>query len=162
PALGWRGGFILLGVLGLAASLLVLLLMRDPLRAAARAAGPVSSFAATFRGIGIELRTNRALVLTLVGCGLAVFSIGAGILDLLWWVRERAYTAPEAGKILGNLFMYGGAVGAVIGGAGSDWAQRRWSAGRLKFLATAYLVSAPRVFAYRVVPSHSGLFLFLG
>lgn len=162
PALGWRGSFILLGLIGVAAALLVFLLVRDPSRE--RRAGlprpPVHSLADSFRGIGGELRTNRAFTLTLAGATVLCFAIGAGILDLLWWVKERGYAAAEAQKLLGFLFLVGGTLGSFVGGAGGDWAQQRWgTGGRLKFLALALLVTAPIVAGYRLLPGQTPLFV---
>lgn len=164
PTLGWRGGFILLGVFGIIAAALVLLLMRDPSREH-RPGGlpraPVPSIADSFRGIGVELRHNRAFVLTLAGATAFCFALGSGILDLLWWVRERGYAQAEGQKLLGVVFLAGGTLGAFIGGAGADWMHARTGlGGRLKFLAIAILVTAPIVALYRLVPGHTGLFVF--
>lgn len=162
PTLGWRGGFIVLGLIGIVAALLVFLLVRDPQREHRHGAAPrpAHSFADSFRGIGSELRTNRAFVLTLTASTVFCFALGSGILDLLWWVKERGYAPVEAQKLLGLIFLVGGCVGAFIGGAGSDWAQRHGPGGRLKFLAGAILLTAPLVLGYRLVPDHTGLFLF--
>ncbi len=171
PIIGWRGAFILLGVIGVAAAALVMLFMRDPMREMGREMGreaaPVAaaqksaSFADTFGGIWRELRSNPALGLTLLSCALLVFALGAGILELLWWIRERGYAAGEAKNLLGWLFLIGGASGAFLGGAGGDWAAKRYVMGRLKFLAGVVLVFAPLVAAYRFVPGHTPLFMIL-
>lgn len=159
PHLGWRGGFMMLGILGVACSLLVLLI-RDPHREA-RASAHAHGFADSFRGLGAELRGNPAFTLTLIACMLVTFTMGAGILELLWWVRERGYPNVEAQKTLGALFLVGGTLGAGFGGLGGDWAQRRWTGGRLKFLAAMYLVSTPLLVLYRVMPGHTPAFLAL-
>lgn len=159
PAIGgWRATFELMGVIGLASAALVLVLMRDPVREAGRSAATPKSFGDTFSGVAGELRTNPALVLTLLASSLLVFALGASILDVLWWIKERGYTPGEAKTQLGWLFMLGGAFGAFLGGAGGDWAASRYVMGRLKFLSTVILIAAPVVTAYRLVPSHTVLF----
>jgi MFS family permease len=158
---GWRGTFALMGALGIVSAVMVALFMRDPAREAARAGAAAStskSFGDTFAGIGGELRSNGALSLTLLSCALLVFALGASIMDVLWWIKERGYTPAEAKTKLGWLFMLGGAFGAFLGGALGDLAARRWVMGRLKFLATAILVAAPLVTAYRLVPGHTLVF----
>lgn len=162
PALGWRGSFVLLGVLGVAAALLVFFFMRDPVRGAmdgaAAAVKPSTSFGETFRGIGHELRTNAPFTLTLLGSSIALFAQGAAVLDLVWWVRERGYTAVEAQQQSGLIFLLGGIVGAIAGGLGADWAQRRFAAGRLWFLTALCLAAIPMALVYRLVPGHSAAF----
>lgn len=163
-SLGWRGSFILLGALGVAAALLVFLFMRDAQReggAAAQAVRAPGSFGDSLRGLVHELRTNSAFSLTLLACTVVTFTLGAGVLDLLWWVRERGYAAAEAQNLLGLLFLAGGATGALLGGIGADWAHRRTAAGRLKFLGYAFLLTAPLVTLYRIVPDHTVLFYAL-
>jgi MFS transporter, Spinster family, sphingosine-1-phosphate transporter len=162
PSIGWRGGFIVLGVIGVLAALLVALFVRDPARAAgAKGAAPHGGFGASFSAIGAELRHNRAFLYTLAGCTAVAFALGAGILDLLWWVKERGFTAVDAQKQLGLIFLVGGSLGAVLGGVGADWAHRRFAAGRLKFLAWMFLFSAPLIALYRVIPAQTVLFYAL-
>jgi MFS transporter, Spinster family, sphingosine-1-phosphate transporter len=163
PTLGWRGGFILLGLVGVVAALGVYFLVRDPARerrAGAPAPAAAHSLADSFRGIGAELRGNRAFAFTLAASTLVCFALGAGILDLLWWVKERGYAPVEAQKLLGLVFLVGGCVGAFVGGIGGDWMQQRHGpGGRLRFLAWAFLLTAPAVLAYRLAPGHSALFI---
>ncbi len=166
PLLGWRGGFLLLGVLGIAAALLVAWLMRDPPRgtldvAVDRSHTRVHSFAESFRGIAHELRSNPAFSLTLFGCIAVTFVQGTTVLDLVWWVKERGYSEVEAQKILGQIILVGGVLGAVLGGIGGDWAHARFRAGRLKFLAWVFLATIPMGIGYRLAPGHSAAFVVL-
>jgi MFS family permease len=166
PTLGWRGGFIVLGGIGVAASLLVWLLMRDPSREQGREAGavatrPKGSFRESFAAMLHELRNNPVFSLTMLGLTTMVFAQGANIMDLVWWVKERGYSPVEAQQQLGLIFLVGGITGAVIGGAGCDWAQQRYKAGRLKFLAWAFLITAPVALAYRLLPGHTALFYLM-
>jgi MFS transporter, Spinster family, sphingosine-1-phosphate transporter len=163
PTLGWRAGFVILGGIGVVAAVLVWLFMRDPAREH-RVGGlpraPATPLSHSFHGIKAELRHNRAFALTLCGGTFLGFSLGAGVLDLLWWVHERGYPQAEGQKLLGTIFLFGGTLGAFIGGAGADWAHGRFGqGGRLKFLAAAILLTAPLVLAYRLAPGGSALFL---
>lgn len=162
PTLGWRGGFMLLGGIGVAAALLVWLLMRDPSRETeAAATRPKGSFTESFGAMLHELRRNPAFALTMLGLTTMVFAQGAGVLDLLWWVKERGYGVAQAQKEIGLIFLAGGVLGAVLGGMGCDWAHQRFAAGRIKFLAWAFLLTVPLALAYRVAPAHSAQFYVL-
>ncbi len=160
PSLGWRGGFLLLGAVGVVAALLVWALMRDP-RAAASGPRAAGSFGDSFRAMGHELRHNRGFVLTLAACTVLVFALGGGILDLLWWVKERGYAAVEAQKISGLIFLVGGSLGALLGGVGGDAMERRGAGGRLRFLGWLFLLGAPLLTLYRLIPGHSAAFYSL-
>ncbi|HUR42147.1 MAG TPA: MFS transporter, partial [Verrucomicrobiae bacterium] len=139
PTLGWRGGFMILGALGVVAALLVWFFMRDPSRERGVGGLPrakAAPLSQSYHGIKAELRHNRAFRLTLLGGVFLGFSLGAGVLDLLWWVHERGYAQAEGQKLLGTLFLLGGTFGAFFGGAGADWAHAKFGmGGRLKFLA---------------------------
>ena len=170
PALGWRGAFLLLGAIG-AAGAVLMLWMADPPRGQLDAAelSPeaqrIGSLAESARGMTGALRTTPVLMLVLVGSAAAIFVQGAAVLDVVWWVKERGYSESGAQAILGAMFLVGGIVGALIGGIGAEWFRARGRAGRLLFLATAYLVVMPIGLAYRfvepgTVPFYAFAFLF--
>jgi MFS transporter, Spinster family, sphingosine-1-phosphate transporter len=177
PVLGWRMSFVLLGAVGVVAGILVMLLMVDPRHDLRRAhaapqpaAAPSTGIAATrwttwfresFQAMLHELRTNPAFALSLAGGTAFTFVMGGGILDLMWWVKERGYEIAHAQQLTGMIFLVGGILGAVLGGAGADWAYRRFAAGRLKFLAWVTVAALPLALAYRIVPAHTPLFYAL-
>lgn len=153
PALGWRGTFVALGLIGLAAAALVALLLRDPPRGAhdplAAEAPAIGSFRDSAVAMGKALRASPVFVLTLVGGAAAIFVQGASVLDIVWWVKERGYTESRAQQLTGIIFLSGGIIGALIGGWGADAAYRVNRGGRLMFLAAVYVVIAPIGLFYR-------------
>jgi predicted MFS family arabinose efflux permease len=161
PVLGWRGTFIALGLAGLAATALVLL-MKDPPRGGGAALGAegqrIGSFRDSAAGLWRVLRANPVFGLTLAGAAAAIFVQGVAVLDLVWWVQERGYTESRAQQISGVLFLTGGITGALFGGIGADAAYRRSRGGRLKFLAVCYLLVIPVGLGYRF--SEPDTFLF--
>ncbi len=161
PVLGWRGTFMALGLTGVAASMLVLLI-RDPPRGGGAAPGPegqrIGSFTDSAAGLWRLLRTNPVLGLTLAGAAASIFVQGVAVLDIVWWVQERGYTESRAQQLTGVLFLTGGITGALFGGLGADAAYRRNRGGRLKFLAICYLLVIPVGFGYRFSEPDSFLF----
>lgn len=153
PALGWRGTFVALGLIGLAAAALVAVLLRDPPRGAhdplAAEAPPIGSFRDSAVAMGKALRASPVLVLTLIGGAAAIFVQGAAVLDIVWWVQERGYAESRAQQLTGIIFLSGGIIGALIGGWGADAAYRVSRGGRLMFLAAVYVVVAPIGLFYR-------------
>jgi MFS family permease len=161
PVLGWRGTFITLGLVGLAATALVLLL-RDPPRGGGAVLGPegarIGSFRESVAGLARVLRANPVFGLTLFGAAAAIFVQGVAVLDIVWWVQERGYSESRAQQLTGLLFLVGGIIGALFGGLGADAAYRRGKGGRLKFLAVCYLLVVPVGIGYRF--SEPDTFLF--
>ncbi len=163
--LGWRGSFLALGVVGMVASVLVLLYMRDPSRVGTQRQTEKGSLRRSFAGIGQQLHSNRPMLFILLGCIAAACVQGAAVLDLLWWVRERGFEERTAQGLNGSLFLAGGVCGALLGGYGADRAQARMANGRLKFLVAAFAVGIPLMLIFRLLPAGSPLFLplaFLG
>lgn len=162
PVLGWRGTFVALGLIGLVAAALVLLLLRDPPRGLSDPMSGEAPRVASFRdsavGMAQALRGSPVLVLTLVGSAAAIFVQGAAVLDLVWWVQERGYTENRAQQITGTIFLSGGILGALIGGFGADAAYRVSRGGRLMFLAAVYLLVAPIALVYRFATPDTPLF----
>ena len=161
PSLGWRGAFVLLGIIGVVAALLVAWLMTEPRQALATSSANNASFGGSLRALWAELRGNAAFRMSLIASTVLVFALGGGILDLLWWVKERGYAPTEAQKLIGTLFLFGGALGAVLGGVGGDWMHKRSAGGRMRFLGWLFLIAAPLVTLYRFLPGHTPGFLLL-
>lgn len=162
PALGWRGTFITLGVIGMVASALVALLLRDPPRGAqdglTAETAPIGSFRDSALAMARALRQSPVLGLTLAGSAAAIFIQGAAVLDIVWWVQERGYTETRAQQLTGLIFLTGGILGALLGGWGADAAYRTSRGGRLYFLGAVYLVVAPIGLIYRFATPDTPLF----
>ncbi len=162
-ALGWRGAFLLMGALGILACAGVLR-MSDPLRHKPSSLEPpvalrYSDSLKRLLGFARNTPAFPLIVLGIVACG---FVQGASVLDLVWWIRERGFAEAHAQRLAGLLLLGGGVTGAVAGGIGADWCERKWRAGRLKFLLASLLAAAPLIAAYRLVDAGTLLFPTLG
>jgi len=159
--LGWRGAFMLMGLLGVFAALWMLAVadpLRGPRHGAPRQRITLASFGDSARELYAVARATPAFPLVVLGAVACVFVQGSGALDLVWWIEERGYDEAQAQRITGGLLLGGGIAGAILGGVGADFCQRRMHAGRLKFLLLALLLAAPLIAAYRFVSPGTALF----
>jgi len=166
PVLGWRACFYVMGAAGLV-MVPFMLFLKDPPRGGveAAAAPQPSPTPATHRStaevLGEIARVagrSPALVASVLGSVLVLWPISALALGVTWLQVERGFTLTEAGLLSGVIFLVGGFLGNLGGGWLSDLCQRRWSGGRLWFLAIAQLVIGPPALAWYVLPKESILF----
>jgi len=151
PRLGWRGCFLVLGALGLAAAA-VTAAVHDPRRhgqphgegiprppavaGAVREPRPIADFWRV-------LRSSPALALTIAGGAMVTFSTAATVHVLTWLVRERGFEFREAAILAGGIYAVAGAIGNVLGGWLADLCAARWRGGRLWSLVLAHIALTP-------------------
>ena len=134
PRWGWRACFYALGVLGIVAAAL-LLLVREPARRGLTASGPRPTLRALVGDAAHALRARRALVLVLLGGSLLCYGAAAALLTLTWLVEERQLPFAVAAFRAGIIAVFGGFAGNLSLGAFGDWCARRWTNGHLRSLA---------------------------
>lgn len=160
PILGWRACFFVVGAAGLLMVPLVLFL-EDPARSGgdtAKASQPASTSRSTGEVLGEILRVARhspALIAAVIGSVFVLWPISALALGVTWLQAERGFTLIQAGLYSGAIFLVAGFIGNLAGGWLSDLCHRRWSGGRLWFLALAQLVIGPPALAWYVLPKDS-------
>jgi MFS family permease len=173
PALGWRACFYVAGAAGL---LMVpfMFFLKDPPRggletaAVAPAGHPPTAQRSTAEVLGEIVRVARrspALIASVIGSVIVLWPISALALGVTWLQAERGFTMIQAGLYSGVFFLVGGFLGNIVGGWLSDLCHRRWSGGRLWFLAIAQLVIGPPALAWYALPKDSVWFYvvwFLG
>ncbi|PWB68240.1 MAG: hypothetical protein C3F15_16820 [Holophagae bacterium] len=166
PVVGWRACFYVAGAAGL---LMVpfILLLKDPPRGGHEATAgtppvqPPGAARSTTEVLGEIVRVARrspALIATLIGSVFVLWPISALTLGVTWLQVERGLTMTQAGLYSGVIFLVAGFLGNLAGGWLSDLCHRRWSGGRLWFLALAQLVIGPPALAWYVLPTDSVLF----
>jgi MFS family permease len=173
PALGWRACFYVAGAAGL---LMVpfMFFLKDPPRggletaAVAPAGHPPTAQRSTAEVLGEIVHVARrspALIASVIGSVIVLWPISALALGVTWLQAERGFTMIQAGLYSGVFFLVGGFLGNIVGGWLSDLCHRRWSGGRLWFLAIAQLVIGPPALAWYALPKDSVWFYvvwFLG
>jgi MFS family permease len=168
PAIGWRACFYVAGAAGLLMVPFVLFL-KDPTRGgleapAPRPEGPAPAPAAqrsTAEVLGEIVsvaRRSPALVASVIGSVIVLWPVAALALGVTWLQAERGFTMIQAGLYSGAFFLVGGFLGNLVGGWLSDLCHRRWSGGRLWFLAIAQLVIGPPALAWFALSPDSGWF----
>lgn len=147
PRFGWRVSFWALGLLGLLATGL-LLVLREPERRRLRhataepAARHRPAIGELLRGLGRSLRERPSLLLALAGGSFLCYGSGAALHVVTWLVQERGYAYADAAFRAGIVAVAAGFLGNLAGGAFGDACARRWRAGRLWSLVamTAFFV----------------------
>ena len=129
PWLGWRACFLALGVLGLAASLLVLRIQDPPRRGVAPPPG------AGVRGVWDALR-ERPMILVLTAAGvLLVYASASSQHTITWLVAERGFEYSRAALLSGAVTLVAGLAGNLAVGAITDRARQAHPAARLAALS---------------------------
>lgn len=157
---GWRGAFLVVGLPGLVFALLALLVLREPRRKAAVAAGPENqSIAQAFR----YLKTKPSLWWACLASGIkAIFGYGQGVFIASFFLRNYSAEMAElgerlslkpigvAGLVIGLALGIGGLIGTWGGGLVTDWLVRRNPKG--------YALT-PTISSILIVPIYLGMVL---
>jgi predicted MFS family arabinose efflux permease len=162
-SLGWRGTYQLLGVIG-SALMVPLLLMPDRTGDAThsgvdRKRG--APFLQQLRDLWATLRVTPMLRHAIIGFILVHFAFAAVSFLQLWLVQERGYTAADIARKLGLLQILFGTLGALVGGVAGDWLARRFAGGHATVLTLMVLICVPLMIAALFVPAGSAVF-FIG
>ncbi len=162
--IGWRNTFYLLGIIGVAMSLL-LLFMKDPQRGffdkgvkPVQNDGAKPSIKEIFSSLKNVLKSSPALVLIILACTAIHVPLGNMAFEQLWLVRECGLPQSQAATLFGGLFIISGILGNILGGAGGDAWNKRRPGGRVLFLAWMLLALSPFILAYRFVSPGTTLF----
>lgn len=168
--LGWRNSFYVMGGIGVALCIFVLL-MKDPPRGGGEATDANKevklhgSFGALLADFFSFLLKSPALMFTVIGSVLTHAGLGSTFHDQVWLVEERGFDPAKAAGVVGLYFLLAGALGTALGGVIGDLFKKRWESGRLIFLVVAIIVMAPLAISYRFLPKEHPLFyvtLFVG
>jgi MFS family permease len=134
PRFGWRFSFYALGIIGVVATVF-LLLLREPerRRTGERAAlpKPRPSMPELLRDLVRALIDRPALPLALAGGSLLCYGSGAALHGVTWLVQERGFRYADAALRAGIVAVLAGFLGNVAGGAFGDFCARRFRGGRL-------------------------------
>jgi len=141
PRWGWRACFYALGVVGVVAAGL-LLLVREPARRGATAGAAHPTARQFVADVARTLKQRRELVLLLLGGSLLCYGAGAALLIITWLATERGIPFARAAFTAGVIGIFAGFSGNLAGGAFGDWCARRWTNGHLWSLAILSLAFA--------------------
>lgn len=136
--INWRAAFLVMGIAGIALTPIMLLVVRDPPRPAARSEAP--RLLATFPEIAAKptfwLMAAAASCSSLAGYGLAVWV--PSVLE-----RSFGFDLITRGQFLAAIFLIGGTAGVFAGGVLADRLGRVDRAWFARLPALAWFVTAP-------------------
>ncbi len=162
PAIGWRNCFFVLGAIGVAFSLIVLMVRETrPSRKAAAAlpdAVPAPTLGELIRIFLKAVKASRALQLVILGGVCIHFVLGAAVFDQLWLVEERGFEKARIAIISGLIATVAGVAGNLFGGTISDLFARKTGQNRAMFMVIVLLVLLPVNLTYRLIPAENPIF----
>lgn len=154
PVLGWRGTFILMGLIGTAAVAAVLR-MKD--------VAPDPSYRPSFKANLSELMAACRARPRALWASLAMIVAHAHVATSpfvqLWLVSEKGYLPGHAAQLYGGMFVIIGLVGTFGAGVLGDWGKRRFGWDRAATVMVMLMVLAPLLPVYRLVPGGTPWFL---
>lgn len=153
---GWRDTFKLLGIVGIVVGL-GLLLLRDN-RTAPTAQPRGAPFPQQMHAVFSALRSNPAVVNTILGFVVMHMMVAGLSFVQLWLVRERGFEAAAIARTFGTAQIVFGTLGALVGGLLSDRLARRLWGGHAGFLVLLVAICGPLVVGFRLSAPGSALF----
>jgi len=157
PRYGWRFSFFALGIIGLLATIF-LLVLREPQRRQSDVAVVKPSMAQLLRDLWKALLDRPALALGLAGGSLLCYGSGAALHGVTWLVQERGFKFADAAFQAGIVAVCAGFLGNVAGGAFGDACERRFRGGRLWSLVIMTAFFAVPSWLFYAIPPRSQLF----
>lgn len=143
----WQLVFFILGIVGVAFSVL-LLIIREPARTTQHVARPLADVIVTLKANASTLLCHHfgfALI------ALAAYASSAWVPS--YFIRVHAWTAAETGLIYGTLLTIFGPLGIVAGGRIADhWIQRGHTDATLRVGLWAALLNIPCITAFLLCP----------
>lgn len=154
PLIGWRGTFLVMGAIGIAA-LAVLVRLKDAppdLSHRPTLAGNMAALVVVFRAKPRAMWASLAIIF-------AHCHTATGPFVQLWLVSEKGLDPARAQNLYGLMFVVVGLAGTFGAGLLGDWAQRRlgWDRARTAFLIL--LVLGPLLPLYRLSEADSEAFV---
>ncbi len=166
PRFGWRVSFFALGIIGLLATVL-LMVLREPERrrlitSREEGASPVSPARPAVRELLRDLMRaivdRPALALALLGGSLLCYGSGAALHGVTWLVQERGFQYADAAFRAGIVAVSAGLLGNLAGGAFGDFCARRFRGGRMWSLVIMTAFFTPMGWLYYSLPPGTPLF----
>lgn len=154
PLLGWRGTFVLMGIIGVVATLAVSRI-RDPMPRESESlsiAGQLVQWWALFRA-------NRRLRMASFAMVFLHAHVASSPFVQLWLHDDKGMAKADANSLYGLMFVTFGLAGAVGSGLLADWAQRRFAMDRALSSLIALAALIPLIVAYRLLPAGGAMFL---
>ncbi len=161
-AYSWRDAFIALGAVGLFVALLVILIVREPVRGGLDRPGATDSAPSRFGQTIVMFFSRPALVLAALGSGATqVITYGAGNFTTLFLMREKGMTLGEVAIYYALVLGIGMGAGIFVSGRVIDRFTRRWKQAYALVPAASLTLAVPFFIGFVWAPGWPLALLFL-
>ena len=161
-AYSWRDAFIALGAVGLFVALLVILIVREPVRGGLDRPGATDSAPSRFGQTIVMFFSRPALVLAALGSGATqVITYGAGNFTTLFLMREKGMTLGEVAIYYALVLGIGMGAGIFVSGRVIDRFTRRWKQAYALVPAASLTLAVPFFIGFVWAPAWPLALLFL-
>jgi MFS family permease len=163
---GWRTMFYVLGGIGIALTLVLLVSARIAPRAFAPPADPsepgesTASVGAVLREIASAVRHNSIFRQAVLACALIHAIYASGQFMQLWLVTEKGFADSAASGLWGSVYLLSAVPASILGGFAADWFTRRFRTTRALFVALVGAAGWPLLIVFRLsAPESTGFYL---
>jgi MFS family permease len=158
PSLGWRGCFLVVGLVGLTTVAFVWRLADPPRRRSAEVAAPTPAPASTLERLRDALVAEPSLILLILGGTALAYTSSASQLGMAWLVQERGFAYGRAAWLSAVFMASAGLAGNLGIGALTDRARRAGPAARLRALVAIGATSLLFAAGFYALPTSTPLF----
>jgi predicted MFS family arabinose efflux permease len=154
PVLGWRGCFLVMGAIGIFATIAV-----SRIKDVAPARDALPPIGQQFGEFWALFRRNARLRWASLAIIVLHAHVATSPFVQLWLHEDKGLETAAANSLYGLMFIPFGLIGSIGAGVLADWAHRRFQIDRASSAFGMLILLVPLILAYRMMPASSAFFI---